>query len=520
MKTEAVQLELFTNRFTGIACEMGAILLRSALSTNIKERQDFSCALLDDAGRLVVNAPHIPVHLGALGVCVRKVLQTIKLAPGDSIVTNHPGFGGSHLPDVTVITPVFNPTAPERLLALVANRGHHAEIGGTHPGSMPPNARTLAEEGIVIPPTYLVKAGTPRWEDIRHLLAGGRHPSRTVDDNLADLAAAVAANHRGVLSLTRLAVEHSAETVTHFMAALRAQACRRMEEALARLPKRAMEAEEFLDDGSRLAVKIEVREGRAIVDFAGSSKTHPGNLNATPAIVKSAVIYVLRLLISESLPLNEGILDPVEIRIPDGMLNPDFSGTPESSPAVVGGNVETSQRLVDTMLKALELAACSQGTMNNVIFGTSEYGYYETVAGGCGAGPTSAGASAVHSHMTNTRITDPEILEHRYPVRLEQFAIRQGSGGLGERRGGDGVVREIRFLKPATLSILSQHRTVAPYGLAGGEDGTPGRQRVAKPDGEWRMLESVDGCEVATGDRLILETPGGGGWGKANEDKS
>lgn len=517
MRAETVQLELFTNRFTGIACEMGAIFQRSALSTNIKERLDFSCALLDHQGYLVVNAPHIPVHLGALGVCVREIFNTLELAPGDSIVTNHPGFGGSHLPDVTVITPVFDPADDTRLLAVVANRGHHAEIGGTHPGSVPPSATTLIEEGVVIPPTHLVKAGDPRWEEARKILSGGAYPSRAVDDNLADLAAAVAANHRGVQSLTRLATEHSAHTVAHFMAALRAQAHRRMEEALARLPKRALEAEEYLDDGAKLTVRIEVRDDKAVVDFEGSAPTHRGNLNATPAIVQSAVIYVLRLLISEPLPLNEGILDPVEIRIPRGLLNPDFSGPPESLPAVVGGNVETSQRLVDTMLKALELTACSQGTMNNTIFGTPEYGYYETVAGGCGAGPDFDGASAVHSHMTNTRITDPEILEHRYPVRLERFSIRRGSGGQGTHRGGDGVIREIRFLEPATLSMLTQHRKVAPYGLAGGQPGMPGRQRVIKAGGGQHELGSVDGCEVEAGDRLILETPGGGGWGAGDK---
>jgi 5-oxoprolinase (ATP-hydrolysing) len=513
MTTDAVQLELFTNRFTSIADEMGAMLLRSAISTNIKERRDFSCALLDCKGRLVVNAPHIPVHLGALGVCVRAVTHELELNPGDSIVTNHPGFGGSHLPDVTVITPVFCPDSPDELLAVVANRGHHAEIGGTHPGSVPPNARCLADEGIVIPPLRLVAGGKPRWDKIREVLSSGPFPSRAVEENLADLAAAVAANHRGARALRDLATFHSSVTVRYFMDALRQQAGQRMKEALSRMGEQTLEATEELDDGSTLVVSFQVSDGRATIDFTGSSGVHPGNLNATPAIVQSAVIYVLRLLISEPLPLNEGILDPVEIRIPPGMLNPDFSLPPERAPAVVGGNVETSQRLVDTMLKALGLAACSQGTMNNVIFGSSAYGYYETVAGGCGAGPSFDGASAVHSHMTNTRITDPEVLEHRYPVQLERFAIRKDSGGRGRYRGGNGVIREIRFLEEAELSILSQHRLVAPYGFAGGEDGAPGRQYIVRASGESVELGPVDGTSVGPGDRLVLETPGGGGWG-------
>jgi 5-oxoprolinase (ATP-hydrolysing) len=511
--SEAVRLELFVNRFRALVEEMGGMLQRTALSTNVKERLDFSCALLDADGELVVNAPHIPVHLGALGLCVRSVAEVLPMKAGDVVVTNHPAFGGSHLPDVTVITPAFDDAGV--LLGYVASRAHHAEIGGTRPGSMPPDARTLAEEGVVIPPTYLVRRGEARWDEIRAMLTEAPHPSRAVDDNLADLAAAVAANHRGCELLSSLAREHGSATVAGYMEALQARAEQRVREALAALPRGEQKAEERLDDGAVLRVCFEVRGGRAWVDFEGTSAVHPGNLNATPAIVRSVVLYVLRLLVREPLPLNEGLLRAVEVRIPDGMLSPDWPDDPEECPAVVGGNTEVSQRLVDTLLKALGLAACSQGTMNNVLWGTERFGYYETVCGGTGAGPGWEGASAVHSHMTNTRITDPEVVEHRYPVRVERFAVREGSGGAGRWRGGDGAVRETVFLEPMSLSVLTQHRVEGPYGLHGGQSGAPGRQRVVRAGGETVELGSVDGCEVGPGDRLILETPGGGGWGKA-----
>lgn len=511
-RPEAVELELFTNRFSGLARDMGELLRRTALSTNVKERLDFSCALLDAAGRLVVNAPHIPVHLGALGLCVRAVAATLPLAPGDVVVTNHPAFGGSHLPDVTVITPVF--TAEGELLGYVANRAHHAEIGGTRPGSMPPAARCLAEEGVVIPPQYLVHRGAPRWSEIEQLLTTAPYPSRAVEENLADLRAAVAANHRGAEALLALARSSGAATVVHFMRALAAQAAELARGAIASLPAGERRAVEELDDGAVLAVRMEFNGERAVIDFTGTSGVHPGNLNAPPAVTRSAVLYVLRLLVGKPLPLNEGLLEPVELIVPEGMLNPPFPEDLRACPAVVGGNVETSQRVVGTLLKALGLAAGSQGTMNNVLFGNARFGYYETVAGGIGAGPGFAGAAAAHSHMTNTRITDPEILELRYPVRLERFAIRRGSGGEGDFPGGDGAVREYTFLEPVSLSILSQHRTRGPYGMAGGEAGLPGRQRVFRTSGEVLELGAVDACDLEAGDRLLLETPGGGGWGR------
>ncbi len=513
-RPQAARLELFTQRFATLVQEMGERLERTAVSTNVRERLDFSCGLLDPEGRLVANAPHIPVHLGALGLCVRRVREVVALSPGDVVVTNHPRFGGSHLPDVTVITPVHAGSGSRaRLLGYTASRAHHAEIGGSRPGSMPPRATRLAEEGVVIPPTHLVRAGRPCWEAVTELLRRGPWPSRALADNLADLRAAAAANHAGALALRGLVRVHGEAEVLEHMGRLERLAARRTREALEALGDGVRAATEHLDDGTPLAVRIELRHGRARFDFSGTGARHPGNLNATPAVVRSAVLYVLRLLLRQPLPLNEGLLASVSIELPRCLLDPDFPEDAAAAPAVALGNVETSQRLVDTLLKALGLVACSQGTMNNVIFGNERYGYYETLGGGCGAGPGFAGASAVHSHMTNTRITDAEILEQRYPVRVERFAVRRGSGGRGRYAGGDGLVRTLRFLEPASLSVLTQHRRVAPYGVAGGDPGAPGRQELLRANGEIVELEPVDGRDVAAGDRLTVETPGGGGWG-------
>jgi 5-oxoprolinase (ATP-hydrolysing) len=513
-RPETIRLELFTQRFYALVKEMGERLERTAVSTNVKERLDFSCALLDPEGELVANAPHIPVHLGALGLCVRSVAAAIEMRPGDVVVTNHPSFGGSHLPDVTVITPVFGSDSDSSLLGYVASRAHHAEIGGTRPGSVPPAARKLVEEGVVIPPSYLLERGEPRWEAIRERLLSGPWPTRNVEDNLADLRAAVAANHAGATALCALAAAHGESTLLRYMERLKRLAEHQIRHALRKIPDGEYVAEEHLDDGTPLRVRFDIEGDRARIDFVGSGAVHPGNLNATPAIVSSAVIYVLRLMIEQPLPLNEGLLRAVTLEIPSGILDPPFPADPARAPAVVGGNVETSQRLVDTLLKALGLAACSQGTMNNLIFGNPRYGYYETLGGGCGAGPRYHGASAVHSHMTNTRITDPEVLEHRYPARVERFAVRRDSGGDGEHRGGDGIVREFSFLEPVSISVLSQHRRVRPYGLHGGEAGKVGEQRVVRGSGEVLLLDAVDGCEADAGDRLIVETPGGGGYGE------
>ncbi len=510
----AVELELMSHRFESIAGEMGEMLKRTAVSTNIKEREDFSCALLDADGRLVVNAPHIPVHLGAMGLCVRGLLAWREPAAGEVVVTNHPAYGGSHLPDLTLVAPVN--VGAERL-GFVACRAHHAEIGGSRPGSVPPDARSLLEEGAVLPPTLLVAAGEPRWAEVERLLTAGPYPTRALADNLADLRAMLAAVLRGREALARLAAAVGTAHVAAHMDALRGLAAREAEAALARLPDGVHSGRQLLDDGSPLAATVTLTGRRAVIDFAGSSGVHPGNLNATPAIVHSVVMYVMRVLVERGLPLNEGLLEPVEIRIPRGILNPGFDADPGRCPAVVGGNVETSQRLVDTLLEALKVAACSQGTMNNLSFGDERFGYYETVAGGAGAGEGFTGASGVHTHMTNTRITDPEVLEHRYPVRLRRFALRRGSGGAGRWRGGDGLLRELEFLAPMSLSILSQHRASAPYGMAGGEPGAAGRQEIVRADGSRCPLAGTDGCEVGRGDRFVLETPGGGGYGDPEE---
>lgn len=509
-RPEVVALELFTGRFTAVAREMGERLRRTALSVNVKERLDFSCGVLDRDGRLVVNAPHIPVHLGALGECVRRVREAIDLGEGDVVVTNHPAHGGSHLPDVTLVSPVF---AGGSHLGYVATRAHHAEIGGSRPGSMPPDATCLADEGVVIPPTRLVRDRDPDWEGMRRLLTEAPHPTRALEDNLADLEAMLAANSHGVGALTALVDEHGLDEVDRFMGAITERAAERMREAISELEPGKRQARERLDDGTPLSVHVEVDDETMRLDFTGTGDVHPGNLNATRAVVRSVTLYVLRLIAGRNLPLNEGLLEPVELVIPSGLLDPPFPDDPRMAPAVVGGNVETSQRLVDTLIKAFALAACSQGTMNNVLFGNDEFGYYETVCGGAGAVPGCEGESAVHTHMTNTRITDPEVLEHRYPVRLERFAVRRGSGGAGRFRGGDGVERRYLFLEPVSLSLLSQHRGEGPFGEEGGEPGAPGRQRLVRRGGDVEEISGIGGWDLAAGDRLVLETPGGGGWG-------
>lgn len=510
-ESEVVKLELFTNRFTSIAVEMGEMLQRTALSVNVKDRMDFSCALLNAEGELVVNAPHIPVHLGALGLCVRRVKESIAMKPGDVIITNHPGYGGSHLPDVTLITPVY--TKEETLVGYAASRAHHAEIGGTTPGSMPPTATNLEEEGVIIPPMYLIKEGEERWAEIREHLLAAKYPSRSVEENIADLQAAVAANHRGMEGLRRLCEKHGFEEVIHYMNALCDHAEFRMRETIRNISSGSYISEEFLDDGTPLKASLQVREDEIELDFSGTGEVHPHNLNATPAIVNSVVMYVLRLLIDKPIPLNEGILKPLHMNIPVGLLNPNFDKNPAECPAIVGGNVEVSQRLVDTLLKPFERMACSQGTMNNVLFGNDDFGYYETVGGGTGAGPSFGGTDAIHHHMTNTRGTDPEVLEHRYPVRLDRYSIREGSGGIGKWKGGNGILRELTFLEPVELTVLTQHRKRGPYGLQGGKSGKPGEQWVIYKDGQREKLESADGRSLEKGDRFILKTPGGGGFG-------
>lgn len=508
----AAAAELFRCRFQGVVDAMGSLLRRTAVSTNVKERLDYSCALLDAAGRLVMNAPHIPVHLGALGECVRRVAAVLPPQPGDVLVTNDPAFGGSHLPDVTVLCPVFGKSG--NLIAWTANRAHHAEIGGITPGSMPANAACLAEEGVVIPPMHLVRAGVPCEKDIAALLTGGPWPTRALSDNLADLNAQLAAARHGSRALLTMCEAHGEDEITARLAALTAQARDAFARRLARAGEFDLSTTEHLDDGTPLAVRLIHRGARLTIDLTGSGTVHPGNRNATAAIVRSAVLYVLRLWTGEPIPLNEGLFDAVDLIVPEGILSPRFSTDPGQSPAVVGGNVESSQRLVDTLLRALGLEACSQGTMNNVIFGNDTFGHYETIGGGAGAGPGYAGLSGVHTHMTNTAITDPEIIERRYPVRIEEFSLRRGSGGAGKWTGGDGIVRSYRFLAPLTVSLLTEHRTQPPFGMEGGGDGSPGRQFLIR-DGHEQTLPGTAQLSVQSGDILRMETPGGGGWGAA-----
>ncbi|TVQ05790.1 MAG: 5-oxoprolinase [Balneolaceae bacterium] len=526
-RPEAVQLQLYTNRFRSVADQMGEILQKTALSVNVKERLDYSCALLDADGYLVVNAPHIPVHLGAMGTCVRTLIQYFKkdhnnhgfqnpnhLNEGDVLITNHPGFGGSHLPDITVITPVFY---DGKRIAFVASRAHHAEIGGKRPGSMPPDAKNLAEEGVVIPPLFLAHQGKFEWDRVEKLLQSSPWPSRSVDENMADIRAAVAANHRGLFEIKKLAEAFGTGEVTRYMNRLKSYAAGRMKNTLEKIPDGVYRAEEKLDDGSLIIAACTVQNRSLTINFTGTSGVHPGNLNANPSIVNSVIMYVLRLLVDEPLPLNDGLLEPVEVILPKGMLNPVFSDNPGECPAVVGGNIETSQRLTDTLLKAFSRAACSYGTMNNVLFGNTGFGYYETVGGGTGAGDGFHGTDAIHQHMTNTRATDPEILEYRYPVRLDRYEVRQGSGGLGKWKGGNGIIREMTFLEPVSLSVLTQHRIVPPYGLNGGEPGITGEQWIEK-NGKKIKLYWKDGADLEAGDRFILHTPGGGGYGSKDSE--
>ncbi|MDQ8183248.1 hydantoinase B/oxoprolinase family protein [Pelagicoccus sp. SDUM812005] len=513
---DVVELELFTNRFLSIVEEMGALLERAAFSTNVKDRKDFSCALLDRQGYLLANAPHIPVHLGALGVCLRTVLGSMDLEPGDVVVTNHPAFGGSHLPDVTLLAPVYSESG-ESLLGYVANRAHHAEIGGIAPGSMPPHARSLEEEGVVIAPLKLVVGGKVDWAPLLGLLKEGRFPSRSVDENVADLSAQLASIRRGQSALRELARKEGTKRVSRFMGLLKERAATALRLSLSDRP---LEGEltvftERLDNGAEVSVAVSKQEsGKWLIDFSGTAEVQPDNYNATPAITTSAVIYVLRLLAAVDVPLNEGFLDVVDIRIPEGMLNPAFEGDPSKCPAVVAGNVEVSQLVVSVLIKAFDLAACSQSTMNNLIFGTDRFGYYETIAGGEGATSERAGASGVHTHMTNTAMTDPEIMELRYPVRVEAFSLRPGSGGCGKNRGGDGVVKRIRFLEPVTLSLLTQRRVEEPFGVSGGDAGACGEQVLFKPNGEAEMLAGNGHWNLAAESVLEIRTPGGGAWGE------
>ena len=510
---DPIQLELFNNQFAGIAEQMGITLRNTSSSVNVKERLDFSCALFTPTGDLVVNAPHIPVHLGAMSQSVKAIIRdNPDVERGDVFVTNDPYNGGSHLPDVTVVTPVHELSG--RLLFFTASRAHHAELGGITPGSMPPFSRNLAEEGILICNFKVISAGHSNVDDLRDLLLAGPHPSRSVNDNLADIAAQIAANEQGSRDLLALCNDRTPFVVEAYMEHIQRAAEQKMRSALSKVPDGEHRFVDHLDDGSPIAVTINVNADEAIVDFSGTGPVVEGNLNANRAIVSAAVMYCLRCLIDEDIPLNQGVLAPIQIVLPECLLNPPRGRSPEECPAVVGGNVETSQRVVDVVLGALGLAAASQGTMNNLTFGDDSFGYYETICGGAGATPLADGADAVHTHMTNTRLTDPEVIELRFPVRVREFSIRRGSGGGGKHRGGDGVVRRIEFLRDLDVSILSQRRgAYSPFGLAGGEPGDPGKNTITHRNGQTEQLPGRVHFQANVGDVLTIETPGGGGWG-------
>ncbi len=510
---DPVSLELFNNHFVAIAEQMGTVLRKTAVSTNVKERLDYSCAVFDSAGRLVANAPHIPVHLGSMADCVKTILADLPdLASGDAVVTNDPYRGGTHLPDVTVVTPVFVDGCRS---FFVASRAHHAEIGGVCPGSMPPTAVNLGQEGVRIHAFKIVDSGRDRFDELRALLTGGAYPSRAPDDNIADITAQIAANRTGIDALQSLVEQSGIRTVLAYTDHVRAAAEQKARAAIRKLPNGCFRRTESLDDGSEISVAITIESDTARIDFAGTAPPLLSTLNAPPAIVTSAVLYCFRCLIDDDIPLNEGVLAPIRIIIPTSMLNPPRDDDAPHCAAVSGGNVETSQRVVDTVFGALHVAAASQGTMNNLSFGNDKIAYYETVCGGHGAGPDYHGASAVHTHMTNTRLTDPEVLESRFPVRLLRFQIRTGSGGRGRYNGGDGCEREMQFLQRMELSLITQRRTTQPYGLDGGQPGRSGlNQLVSARTGEVQTLPPIVQITVEPGDRIIVKTPGGGGFGR------
>jgi 5-oxoprolinase (ATP-hydrolysing) len=512
---DPVRLEIFNNLFMAIAEEMGVALQSTATSVNIKERLDFSCAIFDGSGALIANAPHIPVHLGSMGESIRTIIDNRgQAADGrgirrdDAYVLNDPYRGGTHLPDITVIVPVFygDETAPS---AFVAARGHHADIGGIAPGSMPPDSRTIADEGVLIDNELLVDEGQFREDAMRALLASGEHPARNPDRNIADLKAQLAACIRGAEGLAETARDYGPQVVAAYMDHVLANAEESVRRLLGRLDDGEFAYE--MDNGASVRVRITVdKQARsATFDFTGTSPQQTDNFNAPFSIVRAASLYVVRTLIDDAIPMNDGCLRPIRLVVPEGsMLNPAFPA------AVVAGNVETSQVVTDALFAATGRLAPSQGTMNNFTFGNDRYQYYETVCGGAGAGPDHDGASAVQTHMTNSRLTDPEILEARLPVRLEEFSIRRGSGGAGAHKGGDGVVRRVTFLEPMRANMLADRRRVPPSGLNGGEDAEPGRNWVERTDGSRQVLTATESAEVGAGDCFVIETPGGGGFGR------
>jgi 5-oxoprolinase (ATP-hydrolysing) len=517
-RPDPVRLELFNNLFMSIAEQMGLRLQNTAHSVNIKERLDFSCAIFDGAGRLIANAPHIPVHLGSMGESIETVIRKNRgtMKPGDVFVLNAPYEGGTHLPDITVVTPVFDDAGAE-ILFFVGSRGHHADVGGTSPGSMPADSRHVAEEGVLIDNFQMVSGGVFREAETRALLLGGRWPVRNVEQNLADLRAQVAASAKGEQELRELVARWGSSTVRAYMRHVQDNAEEAVRRAIGALGdgryEYRLDPASASDGGGagaviRVAISVDRAQRAATIDFTGTSPQLPTNFNAPRSIAVAAVLYVFRTLVDDDIPLNSGCLVPLRIVVPDGsMLSPRYPA------AVVAGNVETSQCITQALYGALGLMSESAGTMNNFTFGNPRHQYYETVAGGSAAGPGFAGTDAVQTHMTNSRLTDPEVLEWRFPVAVDAHRIRRGSGGAGRWRGGDGAVRRIRFLEAMTVSILSNNRVRAPRGAQGGLDGQPGINRIERADGRVEILGSCGRAELAAGDTFVIETPGAGGFG-------
>ncbi|WP_414589064.1 hydantoinase B/oxoprolinase family protein [Scytonema sp. PCC 10023] len=509
---DPVRLEIFKNLYQFIAEQMGIVLQNTAASVNIKERLDFSCAIFDASGLLVANAPHIPVHLGSMSESVRSLIhdKSDTLKPGNVYLSNNPYNGGTHLPDVTAITPVFDEDG-KQIIFYVASRGHQADIGGITPGSMPPHSTTIEEEGILFDNFLLVEEGNFQETAVRELLLNHTYPARNPDQNIADFKAQIAANERGVQELRKMVKQYGLETVQAYMKFVQVNAEESVRKAIDVLSDGSFIYE--MDNKARIQVKVNIdRETRsATIDFTGTSKQLNSNFNAPKAVTQAAVLYVFRTLVDDNIPLNAGCLKPLEIIIPEGcMLNPTYPA------AVVAGNVETSQIIVDALYGALGVMAASQGTMNNFTFGNERYQYYETICGGSGAGVNFDGTDAVQTHMTNSRLTDPEVLETRYPVQVESFCLRPGSGGKGKHCGGNGVIRRIRFLEAMTANILSNHRFVPPFGLNGGEAGLVGRNWIERQDGTQENLDEPATVEMKPGDVFVIETPGGGGFGKVS----
>ena len=509
-QADPVMLEVFNNLFMSIAEQMGGVLQNTSYSVNIKERLDFSCAIFDTTGDLVANAPHIPVHLGSMSESVKTVARQREgtMRPGDVYMLNTPYNGGTHLPDVTVITPVFREGGDD-VLFYVASRGHHAEIGGITPGSVPPYSKHIDEEGVLLDDVKLVAAGTILEKEIEAIFTGGKYPTRNFHHNLGDLKAQIAANEKGVQELHRMIEHFGLDVVSAYMQHVQDNAEETVRRVIDTLKDGAFSYDMDIGATIKVAISVDKAARTAKIDFTGTSDQQANNFNAPSAISMAATLYVFRTLVDDDIPLNAGCLKPLEIVIPEGcMLNPIYPA------AVVAGNVETSQAITDALFGALGIMGAAQGTMNNFTFGNDTCQYYETICGGGGGGPDYDGADGVHTNMTNTRLTDPEILEWRFPVLLESFSIRRGSGGRGAHRGGDGVIRKVKFREAMTASILSGHREIPPYGMAGGEPGKIGRNYVIRTDGTTEKLAGIDSTEVVAGDMMVIETPGGGGYGK------